>query len=205
MEPRLKSSKKWTSFPKEYLAQIETVFNENFSQFLGDAELIIDGRIYPQEILFRVGYLEKGRLQQANFEFSVIYNQEDVNALEQIHLCVDAAGTFLMDYLDNQETEEYPLLWKELHFDNKNLFFKFSTENSRLEEEANRLLGEDSSLLVQEDESSEDALAYAEIDPEISPDPDDEDWEAEEDTDSTDEGSESDEQQIPPKSKRQLH
>ncbi len=46
MNPRLKSSKKWTAFPKEYSDQIQTVFKENFAQIFDQGQLMIEGRTY---------------------------------------------------------------------------------------------------------------------------------------------------------------
>lgn len=204
MEPRLKTSKKWTSFPKEYLQQIEAVFHENFAQFLPEGKLIIEGRIYPEEILFRAGYLEAGRLTQANFEFSAHYTAEDGHALRQIHLCVDAAGSLLLEYLTEEKKDEYPLLWKEITFTDELVYFKFSTENSDLENEANKLLGLDPDVMVAEENDSEDALARAVIDEELSPEAD-EDWAEDlEDESWEDEGGEDDSgSSTPPRG--QLH
>lgn len=170
MIPRLKSSKKWTSFPKEYSKQIQTVFNENFAQYLSNAEIIIEGRIYPEEILLRVGYLEKGRLAQANFEVSMGYTSEDQDTLERIHNCVDAAAGMMMDYLENEGEVDFPYTWKEFPFKGKKLFVQYSTENSDLEAQANKLLGlEESSLYHEVEEDDEDALSRAEQDEELSP------------------------------------
>lgn len=176
MNPRLKSSKKWTSFPKEYSDQILTVFTENFAQYLDQGELIIEGRIYPEEILLRVGYLEKGRLAQANFEISMNYSQEDQDAVKRIHNCVDAAASMMLEYLENDGEVDFPYLWKEVPFEGKNLFLQFNTENSSLEAEANKLLGLDEDALLREVvENDEDALSRAELSEELSPPRDDDD------------------------------
>ncbi|MEN0057245.1 MAG: hypothetical protein AAGB31_00295 [Bdellovibrio sp.] len=193
MTPRLKSSKKWTAFPKEYLDQIHTVFRENFSSQLENAELIVEGRIYSEEITLRVGYLEKGRLSQANFEVSMNYSQEQQDAVDRIHNCLDAAASMMMEYFENEGEVDFPYLWKEYPFQGHKLFLQFSTENSSLEAEANRLLGldentllhEEEDTMVHEDEESEDALARAEISEELSP-PRDEDDTAEADGDEED-------------------
>lgn len=175
MNPRLKSSKSWTKFPKEYSDQILAVFNENFAEFLKDATLIIDGRIYSEEIVLRVGYLEKGRLLQANFEASMNYSQTEQDALQRIHNCVDAAASMMMEYLENKGEVDFPYKWKEYNFQGNKLYLQFSTENSSLEEEANRLLGLTEEDLFNEDISDdEDALTRAELDEELSPPRDDE-------------------------------
>lgn len=177
MNPRLKSSKKWTTFPKEYSDQILAVFKENFAQYLTDAELILEGRIYPEEVTLRVGYLEKGRLAQANFEVSMNYTQEDQDAVKRIHNCVDAAASMMLEYLENDGEVDFPYVWKEVPFQGKKIFLQFNTENSSLEAEANRLLGVNDEALLQEvSEDDEDALTRAELSEELSPPRDEEDY-----------------------------
>jgi len=163
MNPRLKSSKKWTAFPKEYLQQLQDVFTQGFKAELNNAKLIIEGKIYPQEILLRVGILEKGRLRQANFEVFIEHSTKDKDTLERIHDCVDAAASMMKEYFDTGEEEEpdFPYSWKEYEFNKRALWLQFSTENSDLEAQANALLGEEAEGLVQ-DLDSDDALDIAE-------------------------------------------
>lgn len=183
MNPRLKSSKKWTSFPKEYADQIQAVFKENFAQHLENAELIIEGRIYQEEIMLRVGYLEQGRLAQANFEVSMNYSQEQQDAVTRIHNCVDAAASMMLDYLENEGEVDFPYTWKEVPFQGKKIYLKFTTENSSLEAEANKLLGlsEDDLLHDEDREEDEDALSRAELSEELSPPRDDDEENSEPD------------------------
>ncbi len=185
MNPRLKSSKKWTNFPKEYSDQIQAVFNENFAQYLEDAELIIEGRIYTEEIVLRVGYHEAGRLAQANFEVSMNYSQEQQDAVSRIHNCVDAAASMMMEYFEKEGEVDFPYVWQEFPFQGKKLYLQYSTENSNLEAEANRLLGIEDESIVYEEAESEDALSRAEKSEELSPprDEDDEDYADPEDGD----------------------
>ncbi|NUN04950.1 MAG: hypothetical protein HUU57_04225 [Bdellovibrio sp.] len=176
MNPRLKSSKKWTALPKEYADQIQAVFKDTFAQYLADGDLIVEGRIYTEEIVLRVGYLEKGRLVQANFEVSMNYSQEKQDAVKRIHNCVDAAASMMMEYLEKDGEVDFPYVWREFPFQGNKLYLQFTTENSSLEEEANKLLGvEEGTLLVDEDETDEDALSRAELSEELSPPRDDED------------------------------
>ncbi|KYG63855.1 hypothetical protein AZI86_13635 [Bdellovibrio bacteriovorus] len=185
MNPRLKSSKKWTAFPKEYSDQIQAVFEENFAQYLDDAELIIEGRIYQEEIMLRVGYLEKGRLSQANFEISMNYSREKQDAVKRIHNCVDAAASMMMDYVENEGQVDFPYTWKEVPFQGNKIYMQFNTENSSLEAQANKLLGVNEESLVQEDvsEEEEDALARAEERIETEREEDDVEFETDEDED----------------------
>ncbi|MFV3409468.1 hypothetical protein ACNH6C_12720 [Bdellovibrio bacteriovorus] len=209
MIPRLKSSKKWTSFPKEYSDQIQAVFNENFAQYLDNAELIIEGRIYQEEIVLRVGYLEEGRLAQANFEVSMSYSQEQQDAVSRIHNCVDAAASMMLEFLENEGEVDFPYNWKEVPFQGKKVYLKFSTENSNLEAEANKLLGlsEDEMLHDTNEDEDEDALSRAEQSEELSPPRDDEDYS--EENESAEEDEEDSEDKGPKmfggKGKKQLH
>ncbi|WP_232469291.1 hypothetical protein [Bdellovibrio bacteriovorus] len=209
MIPRLKSSKKWTSFPKEYSDQIQAVFKENFAQYLDNAELIIEGRIYQEEIVLRVGYLEEGRLAQANFEVSMSYSQEQQDAVSRIHNCVDAAASMMLEFLENEGEVDFPYNWKEVPFQGKKVYLKFSTENSNLEAEANKLLGlsEDEMLHDTNEDEDEDALSRAEQSEELSPPRDDEDYS--EENESAEEDEEGSEDKGPKmfggKGKKQLH
>ncbi len=160
MTPRLKSSKKSTPFPQEFSDQIRSAFIENFQDQLKNAELIIQGRIYPEEILLRVGYIGKGELKQNNFEVSAAYDYKKNNAIESIHVCVDFLASILSQYFEqmaqgpqDEESElDLPYQWKPIQFEKNELFFQFSTVNTKLEEEADRLLGESSKSLVRDDE-----------------------------------------------------
>jgi hypothetical protein len=163
MIPRLKNSKKWTAFPKEYLTQIEDVFTNTFKKQLKDSQLIVEGRIYTEEILLRVGIREKGRLAQSNFEVSMNYSQQKKDAVERIHDCVDAAASMMNDYFNSNEEElDFPRTWQEFEFNKHPLYLQFSTENTDLESQADALLGQSFADMVQEDRDSEDALDRAE-------------------------------------------
>ncbi len=157
MQPRLKSSKKWTAFPSEYSEQIETVFKENFAKQLSAGKLIIEGRIYPEEILLRVGLNEKGKLAQANFEVSMDSSPSKKDAVERIHNCIDAAASMMLEYFENDGDVEFPRVWQEYPFQGQALYLQYSTENTDLEAQANALLGDDAEeALVHEEDTEEE-------------------------------------------------
>jgi hypothetical protein len=171
MQPRLKTSKKWTSFPKEYTDQIKTVFEENFEADMDDESIVVEGRIYATEVLLRVGLVQPGRLRQANFEVSMEYSAKNKDALERIHNGVDAVASMMADYFENQEKADLPLIWQSYPFQGKTVFLQFSTVNSNLEKQADALLGElAEDLVVDKEEEDEDALTRAETDPSLAPD-----------------------------------
>lgn len=164
MTPRLKSSKKWTGFPGDFQDQIKESLIEYFGKELRGAELIIEGRIYPQEILVRLGFIRKGELTQHNFEVSVFYKED--TAISQIHFGVDAAASLMNEFLIAESTSatedegaefDLPRTWKEIEFEGQTLSCQYTTVNSRLEAAADELLGvHEDSLVHGEDEDSDE-------------------------------------------------
>lgn len=154
MNPRLKSSLQWTTFPAELLEQIRGVFNEGFAEWSEKqpGQFIAEGRLYASELLFRIGYLEKGRLAQSNFEVSLDFDAAKQNAVEQIHFAVDCAASLLQAYIDqDQDLHVFPREWQEQMINKRKVFIRVSTENTELEAEADRLLGVSSDALVRGD------------------------------------------------------
>jgi hypothetical protein len=98
----------------------------------------------------------------------------------------------MMEYFEKEGEVDFPYVWKEFPFQGKSLYLQFTTENSNLEAEANRLLGVDDDSMIMEENESEDALARAEQSEELSPPRDeDEDFEeSEEDTEDSDDDDE---------------
>jgi DNA-binding FrmR family transcriptional regulator len=165
MNPRLKTSKKWTDFPPEYLQQIEEVFTQNFKAKLGKAHLVVQGRIYPTEILLRVGLRQPQELKQSNFEVSVAYDAKKKDAVERIHNAVDAAASMMDEHLDNLATDkesQFPIKWEEYDFDGQKVYLQFTTVNTELEAKADEILGESFEEMVAEMAETEDALEEAE-------------------------------------------
>ncbi len=188
MKPRLITSKKWTPFPKDYVSQIEQAFSDAFPGQFKDSKLIIEGRIYPEEILLRVGHLEKGRLVQNNFEVSANYSQKKQDAVTCIYQCIDAAASLMNEFIESQGEVEFPRSWKDYDFDGTMIWVQYTTENTHLESEANRLLGVEEAALVHE-EDSEDALALSE---EVLPRPESEDGDETEEAFETEDDNEED-------------
>jgi hypothetical protein len=159
MKPRLKSSTRWTPLPPDVIDQIRSLFKENFQNELLNSEVFVEGQIYPKEICLRVGFLEKGRLAQHNFEVSMDYqmNSSGDSALQCLSHCVDAAGSLMAEHFENAENPpELPYSWTESEFDGKKVWVQHSTTNTELEKQASEILGElDDSLVQGETEVTE--------------------------------------------------
>lgn len=153
MEPRLKSSTKWTSLPGEILKQIREVFSQAFPDASRIGRFLIEGRIYKEELLVRVGYNEHGRLKQHNFEVSIEYKVDKDNMLKLVHLGIDVCASLMSELFKEDDDSEFPRIWTEFEVENRKLFVQYSGINSELEKQADELLGKDNSdLIIGEDE-----------------------------------------------------
>lgn len=159
MKPRLDSSKKYTAIPAELLDQVRQVYGETFSKHTKEGKIIAEGRIYPNEILFRAGFLESGRLRQFNFEVSMEFEPKKDNALKTIHFVVDLAASMMEAYFEAGSMDEFPVVWEEFKAQGKTAFIMASTVNTELEAEADRLLGEEAEDLVVGEDLAEDRKA----------------------------------------------
>lgn len=157
MNPRLKTSKKWTAFPADFVDQITQVFKDEFKAHLTNTKVIVEGRIYPEEVLLRVGCLEMGRLKQNNFEISMDYSFEKQDAIERIHDCIDAAASMMTEFYNSPEEVEFPISWKKFDLDKqRSVYLQHSTVNTDLEAQADALLGVHKDDLVKEEDDSDD-------------------------------------------------
>lgn len=179
MQPRLSTSLHWTPFPQDFSDKVIQVFSENFSQQASQGEFVVDGRIYPQEILVRIGYVPKGRLRQMNFEASMEFSMspgtqanEEQTAFKAIYACVDALGSVIEEYFASGEEEiDLPLHWQAYDFEGGIVWLQHSTVNSKLEAEADKWLeAANDKALVYDDGVSEDALSRAIVDNELAQD-----------------------------------
>ncbi len=159
MYPRKKESKKWSALPPELAKQINGVFIDNFKAYLVGKTLKVEGRIFPTEILMRVGINIKGELRFTNFEVSLDHSAELQNTVQQIHVAVDAIASLMAGYFENEDDHEMPLVWQEYPFEKQNIWLQYSSANPDLEAEANKLLGLDATALLNEDELAEVELA----------------------------------------------
>ncbi len=175
--PRKPESISWTSFPEELAEKIKEVFQQTYLKNSTGQSFVVEGRIYEAEILLRVGLLTAGRLAQDNFETSIDLTLPTDNIHKRIHLCVDALGRCFDDYfglLESSSDEEESLVlpyskdWQETELEGDLLFVRYSSVNTILETEADRLLGSLDESLYRDVTVGDDALARAEVDTEAA-------------------------------------
>ncbi len=142
MKPRLSTSRKWSPLPAELIDQIRSVFKQNYKQQIGTGTIEANGQIYPEEILISVGFRKEKSLKQSNWEISIQYKRNKDNVLKLLHLSVDAAASLFEQFFAAENDQEFPRIWEEVDFEGRKIFVQYSTTNSTLEAEADRLLGE---------------------------------------------------------------
>lgn len=172
MQPRLKSSRKWTALPKELMTQIKSIFSESFQAHIGNDSIQTEGRIYPEEILMRVSIVPQKGLKQRGFEVSLQYKKDKDNVLKLVHVAVDAIASLFEQLFASQEDHEFPRIWQEVDFEGRKIFIQYTTTNTALEEEANRLLGDLANEDLAQGEWEEDTSAD-QIKASLGIDPDD--------------------------------
>ena len=159
MDPRLKSSTQWSPFPAELCELIVSALGDRFTDEYGleDYQFVAEGRIYQQEILTRVGLSVPGQLKQHNFEFSYEYDNTKEKTLELIQSSMDVIEHVWTEFLEeDMEDTEMPREWQTMPYKKMMYFFKYSTVNTNLEAEADKLLKEYEDKLVYEESSVED-------------------------------------------------
>lgn len=158
MQPRLKYSSKWTPLPAELTQQIQDLFTENFSTYANEGHFFVEGRIYLKEVLLGVGYRPHQQLKQTNFEISIEYNRNKDNMLQMIHLAVDCAAS-LMDQYFTAENPDFPVSWQSVDFMDRPIYWQYTSVNTELEAQADRLLGENTEEGLMQGEDEEEDLA----------------------------------------------
>lgn len=141
MEPRLHTSSKWVPFPTELVAQIEEVTAETFADFDLGGKFIVDGIICPNELVLRIGLHKEGKLRQNHFEASLEFSGEEDKTTDLIHLMVDFLGQVWESFLEDEpEFDEMPLGWVSHRFEKKDIFLRYTSANTLLEQQADELL-----------------------------------------------------------------
>jgi hypothetical protein len=138
--PRLKTSIKKTAFPLDYIKMVKDVIQKNFKKNTANKDVVVEGAIYNEEVLVRIGFREKKSIVQMNFEASVEHSMKKKNIMEQIYLALDGLGAMIDEYFKADGDIELPKTWTEFKLDGKLVYLQTSTENSDLESQADELL-----------------------------------------------------------------
>ena len=150
MDPRNSGSSKhkYQPVPKDFLKLVQETFQEKYAEFLADKTLIVDGAIYPDELILAIGLRNKDeKVRQVNFESSLDYRvdyeaDENHGVLEKIHLSIDALDAMFAEYVEANGDIEMPTLWTEFDFEDQKIYLRSTTNNIELEKMADDFLRE---------------------------------------------------------------
>ncbi len=171
MEPRLSTSRKWSPLPEDFLIQVRGVFKDTFKAHLQGSVVDAFGKIFPDEILVRVGFRNSDSLKQSNFEISIAYKRNKDNVLKLLHLAVDAIAASFEQFFQSADDLEFPRIWEEVKFEGRTIFVQYTTVNTALESAADKILCVDGSNVAQGD--WEDDLTPEQIKAQLGLDSDD--------------------------------
>lgn len=160
MDPR-KEKGRWTAVPKDYIKQVSNALRESFADESKSGKFIVEGRIYKDELLLRMGFLEKGRIRQTNFEMSMDFKAGKDDTLKLLNLAVDVGATMLEELFSSTEDQDFPRTWQPFEVEGRTVYVQFSSENSELDAAANEILGAADENLVKEaspDDDDEEVL-----------------------------------------------
>lgn len=96
---------------------------------------------------------------------------EEASTTDRLFSCIDILGSLMEEYFaagEDVDAVDVPLYWKGFEFEGEMIYLQYSTVNTKLEDEANRLLGLLGDALVNERPTEEDALAAAQIDSDLA-------------------------------------
>ena len=173
MQPRLKTSQKWTALPPELLGQMKMVLGETFRAQLGHGDFTAEGRIYPGEILMVVATQRPKTLRESGFEVSIAYKQNKDNVMKLLHLGMDVVGALFEQLFAAENDEEFPRQWQSVDFEGREVFIQYTTANRRLEAEADRLLAAEDDGITGGDWDAEVTPELVKADLGLDPDDDD--------------------------------
>lgn len=150
MDPRNSGSSKhkYQPVPKDFLKLVQETFQEKYAEFLADKTLIVDGAIYPDELILAIGLRNKDeKVRQVNFESSLDYRvdyeaDENHGVLEKIHLSIDALDAMFAEYVEAGGDLEMPTLWTAFEFEDTKIYLKSSKDNMELDKMADEFLRE---------------------------------------------------------------
>ncbi len=155
--PRNADSKKAIPLPKDFDKEIADLFFKEFKGNLKDNQTLeVKNTLYKNELMCSLYLKTTGQLKQQIFEVSIDYEvlaienndyeQSEIkkqaeNIQNQISFIVDYLALCLDTFLIENKTPSSE--WTKIDFQKQILFVRHHTSNLELEEQANKLLGED--------------------------------------------------------------
>lgn len=137
IKPKNTVNKTYSKLPSELTKAI----SDEFESTLKKPGFVSFAQVYINEIVLRVGYRPENSIKQVNFDLSANIEPEGLKPLEILEKLIDSAKDLFHSYFQEEDVKEFSPSWADVA--NTQISYRFDGTNTELEEEANRLLGED--------------------------------------------------------------
>ncbi len=166
-------------YPDEVLLRIGYVESGRLKQINFEASMDVKKSVIDESILDsdeivldedeKVSNFGARRKAFADDEAEVASDKS--TTMDRLFSCIDILGSLMEEYFAAEtgvDEMDVPLHWKGYEFEGERIYLKYSTVNTKLEVEANRLLGFIGDALVNERTADEDAMAAAQVDSDLA-------------------------------------
>ena len=102
LEPRRPTSslKRSVELPGDARDTIAHTFRDAFQEKASGYEILVDGRVFSEEVLLSVSLKKSGEITQKNFVASLDYDTQNDQAMKIIHTAVDAIASMIEQFLE---------------------------------------------------------------------------------------------------------
>lgn len=149
---RKRQTKRPTALPKEFLKTVSDLFHKQFKSKLGGSTFLVNGNLYPEELVLCVSLSHPKTLQSASMHISnslaknVAENPEKVT--EQLKSMVDVAASWFSQCFSAgsglesvlEEMKDAVTTWQEFEWEEQQLFVLLNRTNYTLERAADDFL-----------------------------------------------------------------
>lgn len=146
-------NKKFSSTPEDLNNLIKETLIDSTEITLqsDDQSMNVRGRIYPDEILLKVSFNEKGAIRCHNFSASMDHSVDDSDIIDRMQNLMEALSSMMEEYFSAEEELDMPLDWHQYELENRKVFLMYSTENDEIDRQAEALLGDETEDLEEDD------------------------------------------------------
>lgn len=131
-------AQKATSLPSDYTKVVKEVFETQFKDSIQNKQFTIEGKIWPDEILFAASLGSTGSLKAVTVFCSVDFdpNASLPTAEELLAACVDVCGHFFQHFFqENPDPIDLrPLVWTPYEWSGRTAFVRVDQSNLQLDQ-----------------------------------------------------------------------
>jgi hypothetical protein len=149
MLARNKNSKNGKAVPTDWLEGLSRLLNETYKSECKDSGRFFDvyGQIYSEELLLVVSWLSEKDEYISPISVFLSCDADQMNTEKKVKETqenyIELSGLFFDEIFANKDWDEFVAVWQEVTHKNQNYWYKITRENINATLEANKLLGDD--------------------------------------------------------------